>query len=64
MKHDNELNKEVLVERVWEVSYGYDPYEFPRSDKKETMHAIECLLDNEPMTLIEGLVDMLENLED
>lgn len=58
------MSKTALVERIWEVSNGYDPYEFPLSDKEETMRAIEILLDNEPMALIDGLVDMLENLED
>ena len=58
------MSKAELVERVWEVSHDYDPYEFPLMDKEDTMRAIEDLLDNEPMALIGGLVDMLENMED
>lgn len=58
------MSKTALVERIWEVSNGYDPYEFALVDKEDTLMEIEDLLDNEPMTLIEGLVDMLENLED
>ena len=64
MRHDNELNKEALVERVWEVSHDYDPYEFPLMDKEDTMRAIRCLLDNDPAHLVDGLVSMLENMED
>ena len=53
----------TLAERVWEVSHGYDPYEFPISDKQEELERIEERLNDDPSVVIESLVWMMENME-
>lgn len=53
-----------LAERIWEVSNKFDPYGFPPNDKEDDVKTIEMTLEIEPMAVIDGLLDMLENLED